>query len=74
MVVDKYLNSDLAAVPAMKLLTEMCDFMNLNENEAATDELIVSEILHLRYSSETYPDSDFVFSFLKILLILLRTS
>lgn len=44
MVVDEYLNAELADVPAMQLLTDMYDFMSLNANEEATDELIVSGI------------------------------
>lgn len=42
MIVDEFLYAELADLPAVKLLSEMCDLMNLNENVKETDNLIVS--------------------------------
>lgn len=46
MIVDEFLYAELADLPVVELLSEMYDFMSVDENKQAADQLIVSRCLN----------------------------
>lgn len=45
MIVDEFLYAELADLPVVELLSEMCDFMSIDGNKEAADQLIVRRCL-----------------------------